>query len=91
MKGSPLRILAEVIILAIGVIIIVFITQQAYIANRDFISYWEPPRLGVDSAFLVSSSPASLFWTAPAWVAWFVYANRPVQSHRDVPALASGS
>lgn len=41
---SPLRILAAVIILAAGLVIIVFITQQADIANRDFISYWASGR-----------------------------------------------
>ncbi|MGA9718312.1 MAG: hypothetical protein WBQ79_08540 [Acidobacteriaceae bacterium] len=50
MKRSPLRILAAVIIFASDVVIIVVITQQADIANRDFISYWgsgsmELPRL----------------------------------------------
>ena len=29
-------------------------------------------------------------WTAPAWVAWSVYANHPVRSHSHVPAVAGG-
>jgi hypothetical protein len=42
---------------------------------------------------LFAVPPASGFylWTAPAWVAWFVYANRPVRSHRQVPAVAGGA
>ncbi len=42
---------------------------------------------------LFAVPPASGFylWTAPAWVAWSVYASRPFRSHRHVPAVAGGA
>ncbi len=98
MKRSPLRILAAVIILAIGVVIIVFITQQAeYRESRlyQLLGEWlygACAAIGlVEVLFFVPVKSGFYLWTAPAWVGWFVYANRPVQSHRDVPALAGGA
>ncbi|HEX6494868.1 MAG TPA: glycosyltransferase family 87 protein [Acidobacteriaceae bacterium] len=44
-KRSPLRLLAAVCILAIGLSVIVLMTSQSTVAERDYITYWASGRL----------------------------------------------